>query len=141
MTQSVVSIGYERRSVADLVQILAAQGVVKLIDVRELPISRRPGFSKVPLATSLEAAGIEYVHLGVAGNPHRKEKHDIDLCLLLYADHLSQHPGILDRVAREISDGLTAVLCYERNHHECHRSILLEALVSRGHEADVIAVE
>ena len=40
-----------------------------MIDVRALPLSRRPGFSKSPLRGALEEAGIEYVHLKALGTP------------------------------------------------------------------------
>src|SRR3954466_2864574 len=44
-------------------------GVERVIDVRALPLSRRPGFSKSPLRAALEQAGIEYVHLKALGTP------------------------------------------------------------------------
>ena len=46
-----------------------AAGVERVIDVRALPLSRRPGFSKTPLRGALEEAGIEYVHLKALGTP------------------------------------------------------------------------
>lgn len=68
----IVSVGYERRSVEDLVSVLIDYGVRKLLDVREAPVSRRQGFSKRSLAARLDEAGIEYRHLRIAGNPHRR---------------------------------------------------------------------
>ena len=48
---------------------LAAAGVATLIDVRDRPISRRPGFSKRQLAAAIEEAGMRYVHLQALGTP------------------------------------------------------------------------
>ena len=48
---------------------LQAAGVERVIDVRALPLSRRPGFSRSPLRAALEEAGIEYVHLKALGTP------------------------------------------------------------------------
>src|SRR5216684_4644536 len=63
------SIGYEKARLADVVATLAASGVATLIDVRDRPISRRPGFSKHQLAAAVEAAGIRYLHLQALGTP------------------------------------------------------------------------
>jgi len=41
-----------------------------VLDVRENPFSRKPGFSKRPLSQALEANGIRYVHLKELGTPH-----------------------------------------------------------------------
>ena len=63
------TIGYEKARLADVVATLAAAGVGTLIDVRDRPISRRPGFSKHQLASAVEAAGIGYLHLQPLGTP------------------------------------------------------------------------
>ena len=63
------TIGYEKARLADVVAALAAAGVATLIDVRDRPISRRPGFSKRQLAAAVEAAGIRYLHLQALGTP------------------------------------------------------------------------
>src|SRR5205807_975474 len=63
------TIGYEKARQADLVATLAEAGVKTLIDVRDRPISRRPGFSKNQLAQAVEVAGIEYVGLKALGTP------------------------------------------------------------------------
>ena len=63
------TIGYERASSDALLAALKAAGVQVLMDVRDLPLSRRAGFSKSTLRVSLEAEGIEYVHLKGLGTP------------------------------------------------------------------------
>ena len=63
------TIGYEKARLADVVATLAASGVATLIDVRDRPISRRPGFSKHQLAAAVEAAGLRYLHLQALGTP------------------------------------------------------------------------
>jgi uncharacterized protein (DUF488 family) len=52
------SIGYEKARLVDVVAALQVAGVATLIDVRDRPISRRPGFSKRQLTAGLEEAGI-----------------------------------------------------------------------------------
>lgn len=137
MTQ-IISIGYEQRSITELIDILKDHHVERLLDVRELPLSRRKGFSKKALSSSLEEAGIEYQHLRAAGNPHRKLKGSIQQCLQLYGSHLEEHPEIIELVGAELSEAPIAMLCYERQHDECHRSVLLDKLNKFGYPIEII---
>ncbi len=61
--------GYEGRKPADLFASLRGAGVELLIDVRDVPISRKPGFSKTALSQGLAVAGIGYLHLKGLGDP------------------------------------------------------------------------
>jgi uncharacterized protein (DUF488 family) len=63
------SIGYEKARFVDVVDALKNAGVATLIDVRDRPQSRRPGFSKNQLASGLAEAGISYVGLKALGTP------------------------------------------------------------------------
>ena len=63
------TIGYEKTSWPDVLATLRAAGVAQVIDVRQLPLSRRAGFSKRQLAAGLAEAGIGYVHLRALGTP------------------------------------------------------------------------
>ena len=69
MPQTLFTIGYEKARLADFVATLVETGIETLIDVRDRPISRRPGFSKRQLAAALEEAGIFYVGLTALGTP------------------------------------------------------------------------
>src|SRR4051794_34147798 len=70
-TTELFTIGYEKRHLQELIEIVRAARITKVVDVRELPLSRVRGFSKSPLGAALHAAGIAYVHLREAGNPYR----------------------------------------------------------------------
>src|SRR4028118_157945 len=63
------TIGYEAVTQSDFLAALTSAGVARVIDVRALPLSRRPGFSKTPLRNALAEAGIDYVHLRALGTP------------------------------------------------------------------------
>src|SRR3954447_21338846 len=65
----IYTIGYEGTTVPEFVAALLKAGVQRIIDVRALPLSRRPGFSKSPLRAALADADIEYVHLKALGTP------------------------------------------------------------------------
>ena len=65
----ICTIGYEKAGLADFIATLRDAAVEMVIDIRELPQSRRAGFSKRQLAASLEEAGIGYTHLKALGTP------------------------------------------------------------------------
>src|SRR6478672_10740638 len=65
----VFTIGYEGATQKELIAALEQAGVARVIDVRAVPLSRKPGFSKNILAAGLREAGIDYVHLKALGTP------------------------------------------------------------------------
>lgn len=125
------TIGYEGRSLDDFITILLEAGVNRIVDVRELPLSRKRGFSKRALAEALAEHGIEYVHVRAAGNPYRDLRHDIDRCLAAYREHLRDNPAVLDEVMAAIAGTRAALLCVEHDHTGCHRSVLAARLARR----------
>ena len=131
---SLFTIGYEKRELDELVAVLRAARVDRVIDVRELPLSRRRGFSKTPLSAALAGAGIEYMHLRRAGNPFRADKADIARCLASYRQHLQRSPAVIEEVLEAARGHRAALLCVEREPACCHRSVLVAELA--GH-ADV----
>lgn len=138
MVTRVLSIGYEKRSVSELVSLLATYKIEKLIDVRELPLSRRKGFSKTKLSASLSRAGIQYQHVKQAGNPHRKLKANIKRCLSLYEGYLERHHEVIDLMKSEMQGSSVAILCYERNHCDCHRSVLLKKMGNKSFRMKIV---
>ena len=133
----VFTVGYAGRDVRDLVATLASAGIRRLVDVRALPLSRRRGFSKTSLAATLEAAGIEYVHIREAGNPFRHEAADIDRCLSLYGRYLESKPEIVERVSEVVAEVRSALLCVESEAESCHRSVLAGFLRRRDTQVSV----
>lgn len=129
----IFTIGYEGTTVAEFLAALQAAGVMRLIDVRAVPNSRRPGFSKTPLSNALAEAGIDYVHLRALGTPAegraaaRAGRHE-DL-KRIYAGQL-ELPEAIAQSAQMVAlaeETQTALLCYERDPAGCHRTLLIEA--------------
>jgi|SRR5687768_8589325 len=120
------TIGYEGRALDELIAILASHGIERVIDVRELPLSRRRGFSKTPLGDALGAAGIEYVHVRAAGNPYRRLKDEIprDELLAKYKAHIAKAHDAVAAVVDEARGHRVALLCFEADPDQCHRSLL-----------------
>jgi uncharacterized protein (DUF488 family) len=130
----IFTIGYEGATVPEFIAALKGAGVERLIDVRALPLSRRPGFSKSPLKGALEESRIQYVHLKALGTPAqgraaaRAGRHsDLER---IYAGQLelpeamAQSAQMLELAAEKPS----ALMCMEREPAHCHRTLLLNAV-------------
>src|SRR5215213_9849417 len=65
----IFTIGYEGATMGEFLGALQIAKVERVIDVRAVPNSRRPGFSKTPLRNALAEIGIDYVHLRALGTP------------------------------------------------------------------------
>lgn len=111
--------GYQGRTPDALIRLMQKHGITQLIDVREHPVSRRPGFGRKALSAAVTAAGLTYVHLREAGNPFRKE-----LQRGQYDAHLDAHPEIVAQVADTARRAPSVLLCFERDPEHCHRTAL-----------------
>ena len=136
---TIFTIGYEATTMADFLAALTAAGVRRVIDVRALPLSRRPGFSKSSLAASLAEAGIDYVHLKALGTPKlgrdAAKKGDIATLTAVYDEQLAlpEAQAAAARMLELAGEMPSALLCYERDPCHCHRTLLLRA-VGEGRE-------
>jgi uncharacterized protein (DUF488 family) len=137
----IYTIGYEGTTVSDFVDALKKAGVERVIDVRALPLSRRPGFSKTPLKGALGEAGIEYVHLKALGTPAegrtaaRAGRHSV--MERIYAGQL-ELPEAMVQAAQMLElarEKPSALLCMEREPAHCHRTLLLNAVAA---DAEVV---
>ena len=124
------TIGYEAATQPDFIATLKSAGVERVIDVRALPLSRRPGFSKTPLKNALAEEGIDYVHLKALGTPAegreaaRNGRHE-DL-KRIYARQLELPEAMVaaEQMKALAADKPSALLCFERDPAGCHRSLL-----------------
>lgn len=131
------TIGYQERSLKAFISLLEERGAGVLVDVRDTPWSRKPGFSKRDLAEALAGAGIEYVHAGFAGNPKSIRKGNHEDVLARYYNYLLDTPWIFDRLTALLepiyASGRSACLmCYERHPDDCHRSVLTREWAKRS---------
>jgi uncharacterized protein (DUF488 family) len=129
------TLGYQGLDLCGYARELIKVGAGTVIDVRERAWSNRPDFVKSALELGLATSGINYVHVKAAGNPSsiRKTAQSAEECLTKYRRHLQCHHSAVEelysfvRLAAEAGKP-ACLLCYERNPHECHRSVLLEML-------------
>jgi uncharacterized protein (DUF488 family) len=135
------TIGYEGCTIDAVVATLREAGTKLLIDVRAVPQSRKPGFSKRQLAAALDEAGIAYVHLQGLGTP--KPGRDAvraghpERMVPIFMEHMRS-----DRAQAELfqAKGLAkertaCLLCFERDHETCHRTLVAEMIVEDTRQA------
>lgn len=128
----VSTIGYEGRTIDSFVEEVEAAEIESVVDVRELPLSRRRGFSKTALGERLASAGIRYDHERALGNPkdnrdgfragHRRAIERYESLLV------GPSAGAVERLRQSIGQSSIALLCYERDHSTCHRSCITDQL-------------
>jgi uncharacterized protein (DUF488 family) len=132
------TIGYEGCNPSDLFSKLQESGVELLIDVRDVPISRKPGFSKLSLSQGLDNAGIRYLHLKGLGDPKpgriaAREGRFSDF-RQIFAAHLlttaAQHA--LAEAGTAAVKSVACLLCFEQDHTNCHRCIVADSMARRG---------
>jgi uncharacterized protein (DUF488 family) len=132
------TIGYEQTPAKAVLDELEQAGVKLLVDVRAVASSRRPGFSKNQLAAGLDERGISYLHLRGLGTP--KEGREaaragkFDALHKIYARHLktAQAKEELDELSVLVQkSGPICILCYERDHRQCHRQWIAEIIEDR----------
>jgi uncharacterized protein (DUF488 family) len=124
------TIGYEQTTMGAFLGALTGAGVDVVADVRALPLSRRPGFSKSSLAANLAEAGIGYVHFRALGTPPEgraaARRHDQATLERIYAGQLELPEALaaMAQLADLAGEKRTALLCYERAACGCHRTLL-----------------
>jgi uncharacterized protein (DUF488 family) len=140
---TLLTVGHSTRSIGDFLDLLAAHGVRRVVDVRRFPGSaRHPHFGREALARALAERGLDYAHeeaLGgrraatgaVAGSPNRAWR---NASFRAYADHMAT-PVFQDALARVLEEAgrtRTAVMCAESVPWRCHRQLIADAVVARG---------
>lgn len=141
----VFTIGYERRDLDSFFSPLIDMGVELVLDVRDRPMSRNPDFRTKALASACNAWGLEYESRTMLGSTDHqrdtlRQSQDFGHFRRRYRD-LMQRSRIdqIDALVSLVTNRVVAMVCYERCHDECHRSILAELLHDRI-DANVIAI-
>ncbi|MCR8724744.1 DUF488 domain-containing protein [Frigidibacter sp. ROC022] len=131
---NLMTIGYEGAVLADFIETLKLSGVRSLIDVRELPLSRKKGFSKTALRNAVEEAGIAYLHERQLGDPKpgrdAARSGDMETFSRIFHAHIQSPESreALKSLLPIVAMGGACLLCFERNHEYCHRNIVANEL-------------
>jgi uncharacterized protein (DUF488 family) len=138
VARTIFTIGHGRREAAELVLCLREADVATLVDVRRFPGSRRnPQFNQSTLAATLAEAGIDYLHAvelgGLRSNEAGQERF---ACLGAFAGYAARMgtPEWQAALARMLDEERPCVMCAETPWLRCHRRLISELLVARGHE-------
>jgi uncharacterized protein (DUF488 family) len=132
------TIGYEGKTLDEMLGELKQAGVEIVLDVRAVAASRRPGFSKTALSGALREKGIDYLHLRPLGTPaagrEAARKGRIAEMRAIYADQLETPEAALamEQALAEAGERHAALLCYEKDAPCCHRSMLAERMLARA---------
>lgn len=137
------TIGYEGYDIQKFVKKLKDSNIQQLIDVREIALSRKNGFSKSLLKMALNNAGIRYEHLKNLGSP-KNIRHELKASSMNEADYkkffreYKRHihdEDVLNNIS--IIEGLarrkkSVMMCFEKDYKTCHRTIVADELNKRG---------
>jgi uncharacterized protein (DUF488 family) len=131
--QTVYTIGYAGHTVSSIIDVLQSHRIELLIDVRQNPSSRKPGFSKKGLGKHLSVSGIEYVHFPCLGTPPAirrfySQSGQVDLALKRYEKYLESKATCLQSLVDFVSDRRCCLLCLEACYTMCHRSVIAHKL-------------
>ncbi len=137
---TVWTIGHSTRPVDEFIGLLRAHQIDLLVDVRTVPRSRyNPQFNTDTLAQSLLDAELRYRHLPELGGLRKPQKNSINdgwrnASFRGYADYMQteEFHRALEELMAYGRDKNTAIMCAEAVPWRCHRSLIADALVSRG---------
>lgn len=130
---TVFTIGYEGLDIDTFLSLLAEHDIETVVDVRELPLSRKPGFSKKALENLLNVSGREYVHMAQLGCPKPiRDRYRADGNWRRYTEgflsYLETQADAVSDLAAHVASSNCALLCYEADADFCHRSMVANAV-------------
>lgn len=129
--------GYEGISIEAFVARLQEVGVRTVVDVRQLPLSRKRGFSKSALRAALHEAGITYAHMPALGCPRPiRDRYKADGDWTTYAKafgaYLAEQGDALSEVSEIAGKTDACLVCFEADFNRCHRSFVARATTRAG---------
>lgn len=130
---TIFTIGYEGLDIDGLLALLRPHHIDTVVDIREFPVSRKPGFSKNGLANTLDMAGIDYVHHVRLGCPKAirdryHADHDWACYTRGFVEYLRTQGDAVVELAELSAHNNCVLLCYEKDPNFCHRSLVAEEI-------------
>lgn len=130
---TIYTIGYEGLSIDEFISLLKAYDIETVVDIRELPLSRKPGFSKTALSNTLRLTGLEYIHTAALGCPKAvrdqyREDGNWQLYTKGFTKYLSTQTQAIASLSMLARTSSCALLCFEADFNFCHRSMVANAV-------------
>jgi uncharacterized protein (DUF488 family) len=141
-SSDLLTVGYEGCTIDAVLGVLREARVELLIDVRAVPQSRKPGFSKRQLSAALDEIGIGYVHLQGLGTPKpgrdAARAGDARRMEVIFREHMTSDRAQAELAqAKELArERRACLLCFERDPTKCHRR-LVAAIVTDETSQDI----
>ncbi len=132
---NIYTIGYEGLALEDFLHRLQRARIQALVDVRDVPLSRKRGFSKIALAAAVGAAGMQYLHIRCLGCPkpirdqYRADR-DWSAYTAAFMSHLREQTAAVEELAMVCKGSAVALLCYEADARLCHRTYVARAVAA-----------
>jgi len=136
MAPPLFTIGYEGLTPDRMIAMLREAGVTTLVDVRELPNSRRPGFAKRALSEALGRAGIGYAHVRALGTPPEgraaARAGRTGEMQRIFGARLAgtEAQAAVAALAAQAGTERICLLCLEADPAQCHRRLVAEAVAA-----------
>jgi uncharacterized protein (DUF488 family) len=128
MNNFVFTIGHSNHDITAFVNLLLANKIELLIDVRSTPYSKiYPHFNMSPLEVSLTNSSIKYIFLGNSLGGRSNSISDYSEGRVMY-DRLAQKEEYISSINELISISAkykTVLMCSEKEPLECHRALLI----------------
>ena len=129
--------GYEGLDINRYIARLQEMGVKTIVDVRQLPLSRKRGFSKRIFAEALANGGIAYLHAPTLGCPKTiRDALKVDGDWTAYTTAFLSYLGTQDAAVRELAKisraTVACLVCFEADFNQCHRTFVARAAHRRG---------
>ncbi len=139
MTLVVHSVGHSNRSLEDFIDLLKANQISRVVDVRTVPHSRHnPQFNRETLPESLRVVEIGYHHMPGLGGLRRPLRESINsgwrnASFQGFADYMQteEFEENLKELVKMIGGERIALMCAEALPWRCHRSLIADALSLR----------
>lgn len=129
----VFTIGYEGLDIDAFLSLLAEHDIETVVDVRELPLSRKPGFSKKALCNNLTLSDLHYIHMPNLGCPKPvrnrfREDGDWQRYTVGFLNHLKEQTAAIAELSAKVLESKCALLCFEADFNFCHRTMVANAV-------------
>jgi Protein of unknown function, DUF488 len=137
MQNALFTLGYEGLSIDAFIATLRSAQVKTVVDVRELPLSRKKGFSKTAFSAALSLHGIAYLHIPALGCPKPIRNHyKADANWATYTRDFLAYLQTQDSPLRELVKIAKAtpscLVCFEADFAMCHRTFVARAARQLG---------
>jgi len=146
MGRELFTVGYEGATIDSFISNLQANNINCILDVRTLPLSRKPGFSKNQLAGKLMRVKILYIHLPELGAPNDirdglKSTRDYSTFFDKMEEYLNGKKDVLKQAYHHVVNSRCCLMCFEHLAEQCHRKIVAERIkATNGDDLKIIDI-